>query len=276
MSFLSSLVSSGLGNTLIQAGAAVASGKSAGDVAKKMATAAQTGRLENYFMQAADAYSSGYSTFNAAGATKFGAAGLVAVVAWITATLVQKGRTENGEEGTGEEGGPAAPAVAGTAAFFSAFLTVMIISIVRRQKTFSNFTGTNMFIQYAAFFCVPFVLFSAGLGVASPLDAKKSVAVAAAVAVAIVAVAKKFYFVFKQNDLEKQVFTQIANVLDACQTRGKAGCSHKHAGYLEAFANMVKPYIDQMNYVLPVTLEAAEVARDIASRQIFDTLRGQV
>ena len=88
--------------------------------------------------------------------------------------------------------------------------------------------------------------------------------------------AKKFYFVFKQNDLEKEVFTQIANVLDACQGPDKAGCSHKHAGYLKAFANMVKPYLDQINYILPDPLDAVEVARDIASRQIFDTLRNKV
>lgn len=229
--------------------------------------------LESYFMQAADAYSSGYSTFNAPSIKKFGVSGLIALAVWTTLVMVQK---MNRDVDDVEQKPFKAPAIAGTAAFFAAFFSVMIFDIVRRQKTFSNFTGTNMFVLHVVFFSVPFALLSVGLVAASPLDLKQSVFAATFVAVGTVVLAKKFYFVFKQNDLEKEVFTQIANVLDACQGPNKAGCNHKHAGYLMAFSNMVKPYLDRINYVLPVPLDASEVARDIASRQIFDTLRKRV
>lgn len=275
MDLLSNIVSSNMGNTLLQAGAAVASGKSAKDVVKTMVTRTQSRRLEKYFMQAADAYSSGYSTFNAPSLKKFGVSGLVAVAVWVTIVVVQKNRVRTADNG--EEKNPVQTrAMAGTAAFFAAFLSVAVFDIVRRQKTFSNFTGTNMLMQYAMFFAVPFVLSATGVKIASPLGLKQSGIAALVVAVATVLVAKKFYFVFKQNDLEREVFSQIANVLDACQGPGKSGCSHEHAGYVKAFSNMVRPYLDQINYVLPDKLDAVEVARDIASRQIFDTLRNRV
>lgn len=266
-----------IGANLLQGGLAVASGKSVGGVAKQMVTRKHTRKLESYFMQAADAYSSGYSTFNAPSITKFGVSAIVALAAWTTVVLLQKNKTDS-DDGVVAMESPKfkAPAMAGAAAFLAAFFSVMAFDVVRRQKTFSNFTGTNMILQHAVFFAVPFAVLSAGLAVASPLDVKKSVLAATFVAVGVVVLAKKFYFVFKQNDLEKEVFTQIANVLDACQSPNKAGCSHRHAGYLEAFSNMVKPYIDQVNYLLPSPLDASAVARDIASRQIFDTLRNRV
>ncbi|CAM9102870.1 unnamed protein product [Ectocarpus sp. 4 AP-2014] len=279
MDFLSNIVSSNFGNGLLQAGTAMASGKSAGDVAKHVVTRNQTRRLEEYFMQAAEAYSSGYSTFFAFSAARFGVAAIVALVAWTTMYLVvqKRNRNLNLNRNLDEEvDQPSkATAIAGSAAFFSAFFSVLVFDVVRRQRTLSNFTGTNMFMQYTMFFCVPMGLFSAGLTLASPLDLQQSVAAAAVIAVAVVVVAKKLYFVFMENDLEREVFTQIANALDACPGPGKAGCNHKHAGYLDAFANMVKPYLDQINYIIPDPLNAAEVARDIASRQVFDTLRNQ-
>lgn len=276
MDLFSKIVGSNLGNNLLQAGVAVASGKSAKDVAKTMVTRTQSRRLEKYFMQAADAYSSGYSTFNEPSLKKFGVSGMVALAVWITIVLVQK-RSATRREGEGEkETAVQHPAMAGTAAFFAAFLSVAVFDIVRRQKTFSNFTGTNMLMQYVMFFSVPFALLAPGLKIASPLDFKQSGIAALVASVATVLVAQKFYFVFKQNDLEREIFSQIANVLDSCQGPGKAGCNHEHAGYTKAFTNMVKPYLDQINYVLPDPLEAAEVARDIASRQIFDTLRNRV
>ncbi|CAM9104451.1 unnamed protein product [Ectocarpus sp. 12 AP-2014] len=274
MNFFSDIVTSGLGNTLFPTGTAVASGKSVGDAAKQVVTRGQTRRLEKYFMQAADVYSSGYSTFFALSATKFGVSGLLALTLWTTIYVVQRKNAPVNDELADQPF--KAPAIASTAAFFAAFFSVMIFDVVRRQKTFSRFTGTNMLMQHAMFFGVPLGLFSVGLKLASPLALSQSVAVAAAIAVAVVLAAKKFYFVFKQNDLEKEVFTQIANALDACPGPNSAGCDHKHAGYLDAFANMVKPYIDQLNYILPDPLKASEVARDIASRQIFDTLRNRV
>ena len=72
MDFLSNIVSSNFSNDLLQAGTAMASGKSAGDVAKHAVTRNQTRRLEEYFMKAAEAYSSGYSTFFALSTEKFG------------------------------------------------------------------------------------------------------------------------------------------------------------------------------------------------------------
>lgn len=273
MNFLSNIVSSNLGNSLLQAGTAVASGKSVRDVAKQVVARNQTRKLEGYFMQAADAYSSGYSTFNTMSLPKFGVSGGIALAVWTTMYMVQKMNRDPDDEAREPF---KAPAIAGTAAFFAAFLSVMVFDIVRRQKTFSNFTGTNMFMQHVVFFSVPLAMFSVLLKIASPLSFKHSVMGATIVAVAVVVAAKKFYFVFKQNDLEKEVFTQIANALEACTGPGRAGCDHKHAGYLEPFANMVKPYLDQINYVLPDPLDAVEVARDIASRQIFDTLRNRV
>ncbi|CAN0523335.1 unnamed protein product [Ectocarpus sp. 8 AP-2014] len=271
MDFLSDIVSSKFGTGLLQAGTAVASGKSIGDVAKHAVARNQTRRLEEYFMKAAEAYSSGYSTFLALNTAKFGAAAIVALVVWTATYLVAQRRNRKVVDQPSN-----ATAVAGSSAFFAALFSVLVFDVVRRQRTFSNFTGTNMFMQYTMFFCVPLGLFSTGLKLASPLDLQQSVAAAAVIAVAVVAVAKKLYFVFVENDLETEVFTQIANALDACPGPGKAGCNHKHAGYLDAFANMVKPYLDQINFILPDPLNAAEVARDIASRQIFDTLRNQV
>lgn len=273
MNFLSNAINSNLGNSLLQAGTAIASGKSVRDVTKRVVTRNQTKKLEGYFMQAADAYSSGYSTFNAPSLAKFGVSGGIALATWTTIYMVRKMKRDVDDEAHQPF---KTPAIAGTSAFFAAFLSVMVFDVVRRQKTFSKFTGTNMFMQYAIFFSVPLALFSTVFKISSPLDLKNSVVVAAAIAVAVVMLAKKFYFVFKQNDLEREVFTQIANALEACPGPGRAGCDHKHAGYVEAFSNMVKPYLDQINYFLPEPLDAVEVCRDIASRQIFDTLRNRL
>lgn len=232
--------------TLLQAGSAIASGKSV-----------QTRKLEGLYMQAADAYSSGSTTVNAMGVKKLGVSALVALLMWSATKLIQiktQGREEDRElSGTTYLRNSATPV---TAAFFAAFLSVFVFDVALRQKTFSKFTGTNMFREYAMFFAVPLVVFSIGLKVRSSLDVKQSLGVASILAVVAVVVAKNSYFVFKQNDLEKQVFEKIANVLDACQDAGKAGCSHEHAGYVDAFTNMVRPYIDQMNFVLPQKLDA--------------------
>ncbi|CAM9099824.1 unnamed protein product [Sphacelaria rigidula] len=198
MEFSSNILNSNLGNSLLQAGTAVASGKSAKDVAKRMVTRKQTRLLESHFMQAADAYSSGYSTFNAPSMMKFGVSGGIALATWTTIYMVNK---SNRDADDATEEPFKAPAIAGTAAFFAAFFSVLVFDTVRRQKTFSNFTGTNMFMQYAMFFSDPLALLSTVLEVASPLDFKQSVLAGTIVAVAAVVVAKKFYFVFKQNDL---------------------------------------------------------------------------
>lgn len=265
-----------VGVDMLQAGVAVASKKVVGDVAKTLVTRTQTLNLEKYFMQAADAYSSGYTTFNTPSLVKFGASGVVGLAAFGAVVFAQ--RRGSGERDNSAEDAKSVQtsAVAGTAGLFAAFFVVMVFDILRRQKTFSKFTGTNMILQHAVFFSAPLLFSFVAIKLASPLDFKKSVFAACVVAVGVLLVAKKFYLVFKQNSLEKQVFTKIANVIDSCQGPGKAGCGHEHAGYMEAFDNMVKPYLEMINYALPEPLEAAEVARDIASTQIFDTVRNFV
>ncbi|CAM9206504.1 unnamed protein product [Pylaiella littoralis] len=212
-------------------------------------------KMKRLYLQAADAYSSGLTTFGAVSARRLGASGIVAVVAWGATTAIQRHAADQSKRGHGS--GSRALLYHSTtpvaAAIIAAFLAVVVFDIVLRQKTFTKLTGEGTLAEHVVFFALPLAAFGLDLN----LKNLKNLSAFMLAAVAVV-VAKKSCLVSKQNDLERRVFEQIANVLDACQAPGKAGCSHRHAGYVDAFNNMVRPHLPAKN--------AAEVARGIASR----------
>lgn len=48
----------------------------------------------------------------------------------------------------------------------------------------------------------------------------------------VLSLVKKFYFVYKINDMEKDVLSSLAAVFDACKDVDANNCDHEHAGFV--------------------------------------------
>ena len=134
--------------------------------------------------------------------------------------------------------------------------------------------------EYARWFTISFAVFFILWRVVIPTDVFKShhVAIfAAGFAGAFLSLVKKFYFVFKLNDLEKEVFDSLASAFDACKD-GAAGaptCDHKHAGFVRLFEK-VSTVLQQRMKMIWGNLDYAEIAREISKSQKFDTIESFV
>ena len=96
---------------------------------------------------------------------------------------------------------------------------------------------------------------------------------AAGSAGAFLMLVRKFYFVYKLNDLEKEVFAALASAFDACKgvTAGAAQCDHEHAGFVRLFEK-VSTVLQQQMEMIWGTIDYAEIAREISKSQKFDTI----
>lgn len=126
--------------------------------------------------------------------------------------------------------------------------------------------------QTALFSVVPFLVVSAGLKMGSGANLKNTAIGSSIASFAFLLLSKKLFFVYKQNELERTVFSQMAEVFESCPDQVASTCSHKHAEFQKAFANSVQPYLAEISRFLPEPIKAATVAKRLSDRQIFDTL----
>ena len=272
MNFLNkALEGTGVGG--IEAISTLASGKSIGTAAKSLAKRGFAKKFEGMFMQAADAYASGYSSTNTA---LMGAAGIsAAVTGLVWGSMKVASYLDSLKE---EKEQSQKIKIGGELATFAAFILFAIvwatINITRRQTTFSVLAGENMASQYVKFFSIPLLIFFLGLKLTIPSESLEPVqlfAVASVLSGIVLALVRRFYFVYKINVLEKGVFESIASAFDACDAVAGA-CDHKHAGFLTVFNSMnsvlqsnAKQVLGDVNY--------GEIAREISQSQKFDTIR---
>lgn len=249
---------------------ALACGKSTGDVASTLVIQAEMKKLENMFMEAADAYTSGYRSLNKASLSKFGISAALSLVVYLAAK-VYAGATETTKE---EEKrrfylDKMLPVVSAASTLVVALI---VIGVMRRQKTFRVFSGTDMISSYALFFVVPFVVLSAGARLGSGATIQNSAIGSGAASLAFLLLSKKLYFVYKQNELERNVFSQLSDVFESCPDYVASSCTQEHGEFLTAFVNSVQPYLTQISRLLPEPIKAATVAKRLSDRQVFDTL----
>lgn len=250
----------------------LASGDSILDAGKNIAKRAMSKKFEGMFVQAADAYVAGYSSTNMA---MLGAAGISAsVTAAVWGSM--KGLNYLNERKEEEEQSHSIKAV-GLLANFVAFivfaLVFIIINTTRRQKMFSSMAGENMVNQYVKFFTIPLVLLFVALRVMIPSESIETYQVfllASGLSGVIVALVKKFYFIFKINDLEKTVFETIASVFEECSGSTAETCGHEHAGFITVFNNINSVLQHDLERVFG-DLNFADIAREISKSQKFDT-----
>lgn len=253
----------------VEAVSTLASGDSLVDAGKKLGSRVKALKFESLLLNAAESYVAGYSTHNRALLGVVGASTGVGAGVWgtIKAWKYFNDQKDEDEKSTGPM------TVSGSEsliAFFFFALVFAFIMMSRRQKMFSALAGTNMVNQYVKFFTIPFVVFFVIWRVILPSDKFKLHHVAffaAGFAGAILALVKKFYFVYKLNDIEKDVFTNLASIFDAC--KGNTGCDHEHAGFMEVFKWMKPTYIREMKRIFG-ELDFAEISRELAKSQIYD------
>jgi len=93
-------------------------------------------------------------------------------------------------------------------ALFAFFIVFALVTIIRRQKMFSALAGRN-------------VLFGVlRVAIAQDKLGAKNVFLLASVFFALV---KKYYLVFKQNGIERDVFSTLADVFESCKAQGVQG-----------------------------------------------------
>ncbi|CAM9604472.1 unnamed protein product [Ectocarpus fasciculatus] len=247
----------------------LASGESLVDAGKNLGKRVMALKFEKLLMNAADSYVAGYSTHNRALLGVAGRSAGVSVSLW-GAIKGWKYYNESLDEDERYTGPMNAQGAEGVIAFVVFALVFLLINMYRRQNTFSVLAGTNMVNQYVKFFSVPFAVFFVAFRVMIPSDVAPShmiMALAAGLASAVLFAVKKFYFVYKLNDIEKDVCTNISSIFDACS--GNNNCTHEHAGFMNVFKWMNPGYIREMKRIFG-ELDFAEISRELSKSQIYD------
>lgn len=271
------LKSNGVGAA--EAVSTLASGNSVAESGQKLAKRALSLQFEKLLLDSADAYVAGYSSNTMA---MLGVAGISTGVSAATWGSLKALAHFNAQRDV-EEQSDSIRAAGGAAGFvaFAVFATVfLVVMTTRRQRTLKAFTGTSMAGQYAKYFTISFALFFILWRVVIPTDVFKAhhVAIfAAGFAGAFVSLVKKFYFVFKLNELEQEVFASLASAFDACKDVGAGSqtCDHKHAGFVRLFEK-VNTVLQQNMKMVWGTLDYAEIAREISKSQKFDAIESFV
>ena len=251
----------------------LASGDSLLDAGKNVAKRALSKRFEKVLIDSADSYVAGYSSNMMA---MLGVAGISAgagATAWGSLKALKYFNDQKEEEDKSDNInmiGTAAPFVS-FVVFAIAFATIMM---TRRQRMFTEFAGTNMVTQYIKFFTIPFVLFFILWRIVLPSDKFKIhhvAAFAAGFAGVVLSLVKNFYLVYKLNDMEKDVFSSLATVFDACKEVGANNCDHEHAGFVRLFEKVTTSLQLDMERIWG-ELDYGEISREISKSQKFDTI----
>ncbi len=247
---------------------ALASGKSLADAGSKLSARVKAKKFEKMLLNAADSYAAGYSSHNMAFLGAIAQSAGIGAAAWggMKAYAHYSDPDEGDENSENQKGKEIIGAVAVAALVF--FLVLQ----ARRQRMFSVFAGTNMAWQHVKFFSVPFVVFFIIWRIILPLDVAGYHHVAffaAGFAGAVYTAIRKFYFVYKLNDIEKDVFTTMASVFEACPGAGADGCDHQHAGFARIFKQMKPYFIRKMRQIFG-ELDFAEISKELSARQVYD------
>ncbi len=272
MDFLKGMMdSSGMG--AVETVSTLASGGSVVGAGKNVAKRALSKRFEKVLIDSADSYVAGYSSNMMA---LLGVAGISAgagATAWGSMKVLKYLNDQKEEEDKSDS-----ISMMGTAAPFIAFVVFGIafatVTMLRRQRMFTEFAGTNMVNQYVKFFTIPFVLFFILWRVVLPSDKFKIhhvAAFAAGFATVVLSLVKKFYLVYKLNDMEKDVFSSLATVFDACKDAGPKNCDHEHAGFVRLFDKVTTSLQLDMERIWG-ELDYGEISREISKSQKFDTI----
>lgn len=263
------LKNNGIGG--VEAISMLASGNSVADAGINVSKRLLAKKFEKLLLVAADAYVAGYSSTNtallgvagmsaAAGATAWGG-----LKAWDLATKSTRSTQEE----------KANSSRAGMAASFAAFVVFAIVFVLvttaRRQNMFTALAGDNMVTDYAKFTAIPLALLFVGLRVSissEKVGTRNVLLIASALSAAFFAVAKRFYLVFKLNGIERDVFSTIATVFDAC----KAGpCNHQHAGFIKVFGQINTVLQNNLKMVFG-EVDYAEISRELSKAQFYDNI----
>lgn len=278
MNFIQGMLkSNGLG--AVEAVSTLASGGSLADSGKKLAKRALSLKFEKLLIDSADSYVAGYSSNTMA---MLGVAGISTGVGAATWGSL-KALAHFNEQRDYDKQSDSIRFAGGAAGFvaFAVFAAVfLIVMTARRQRMFKAFTGTSMAGQYAKFFTIPFVLFFVLWRVVIPTDVFKThhVAIfAAGFAGAFLSLVKKFYFVYKLNDMEREVFDSLASAFDACKDVGPGAltCDHEHAGFVRLFEK-VSTVLQQNIKRIWGKIDYADIAREISKSQKFDTIESMI
>jgi hypothetical protein len=152
-------------------------------------------------------------------------------------------------------------------------MVFMSMNFIRKQKMFSVLGGGSMATEYAKFFGIPLVILFVILRVVIPSDqasSKAVLALASSLSGVVVYLARKFYFVYKVNMIEKNVFETLTDVFETCKDTTE--CGHEHAGFLKVFNGVDSQLQRDIKMVLG-ELDYASITREISKSQKFDTLK---
>ena len=253
---------------LVETIGTLASGKTLGDAGRKMSARVKAKKFEKMLLNAADAYASGYSSHNMAFLAVLAQSVVIGAATWGGVRAYS--HYSDADEEENKKGNATVVAVVVAALVF------FMISQARRQRMFSAFAGTNMAWEHFKFFSVPFVVFFVIWRSILPLavaDNHHVAFFAVGFAGAVYTAIRKFYLVFKLNDIEKDVFTKMASVFEACRGQeGSAGCDHKHAGFVRVFKQMRPHFKWRMRQIFG-ELDFAEIAKELSARQMYDNYR---
>lgn len=229
-------------------------------------------RLERSFMMAADAYSSGYGRAGFANLARVGISGAVAVAAWLILRLIKHLREKSSPD-TEETNGfiKNDTSVNGTTLIVF-ILAFFLVGYLRRQKTFTNFAGSNTAKISGLTFAIPFSVLFPALYLSGTLDLQKSTVASLVFSSAALGIATKSFLPVRIDALEKNVFDQIAGVFDACPGASAATCNHRHHDYLTTYANSVRPLVVSLSRYLESPLEPSKVARVLSAKQNADMM----
>ena len=275
-------ITNALGNpTALTAISTVASGGSLQDSANNLSNFAKAKKFESLFLTSAENYASGFSSMNMASLNALGkslGAGLISLGAMKLWSLSK----DDVEEEDGEKKSFLATGEVG-AAILVTIVSLIIISMVRRQKMFSVMAGTNMINQYVKFFTIPFVIFFIIWRIILPADKVgiQFVAIFAdGFAAALLSVLNKYYFVYTLNTLERDTFKSMSSVFDKCKDIPASACDHEHSGFLKAFNNNKNNFFYRRVIKLMKNrlggADFGDMTRELAKAQKFDTLAGFV
>ena len=273
MDFIFKLIKKATGVGGIEAISAVASGGSISGAAASIAKRGMAKKFENILTKTAMTYASGYNSNIMAslgqGAISAGVAGTVWGALKLIGNLNEK-KDDEDQSDVAKFGAAGATFLA----FLVFALVFMLINVTRKQRMFSLLAGDNMINQYAKFFTIPLAILFVVFRVMIPsesMDSAQVLLLASSLSGLIVGIARKFFFVYKFNMLEKGVFDTLTGVFEKCQDVTGV-CDHEHSGFMKVF-NGVDSSLQHNFKLILGDLDYASITREISKSQKFDTLR---
>lgn len=235
-------------------------------ISKNVILANRSGMLEKEVLKLADINTAGYNFITTAGLSRFGMTIGAPFLTYTIINFLTKDETDNTETATQKRNN------AMVAGIVSAFVIFFGIHIFRRERTLLKFTGEGMAMQYVKFGLIPLVIGTVTIKIISTFDVTKSALFSAFVAGTILLIARKFFFGYKLNQLEKEVFSQIESLLKKCGN--SSSCNHKHSGFLDFFNKNMDFTLAKIKGQTKLQLTPLEVVKFLIEKQSLDSAKG--